>query len=112
MAKKKDPLEGMVLVPKPDKFVEFKSTLLEIQTIAQGTLGWQGHAEMLYSLDFETIFDYKFKKKTKKARINEVKSYIQQAYLDKLHDYSELVTEEEAEVRMKHLSILYTDDVK
>ncbi len=112
MAKKKvDPLEGKVLVPKPERLEDFKAIMVEMATIAHGSLGWQGQAEIFYELDFEQIFGYKLKAKTKKGQINEIKKFIQQCFMDKLMEVSEWLPEEGAAARMTNINTLFVDDL-
>lgn len=113
MAKKKvDPLEGKVLVPKPNKLLEFKAVLLEIDRVANGHLGWKGQADMFYSLDFEAIFNYKLKAKTKKGKLKEIEMFLKQSFMDRLMEVSEWLPEGEAETRMQSINTLYSDDIK
>lgn len=105
--KKKDFLEGKVLVPKPGKEQEFKDQLTKIHDIAHGALGWQGQAEMFYSIDSTgKAFGVKLKG-SKKNRLNQLKKMIQQSFLQSLYQYAEWVPEEQAKNRHAYNKVLY-----
>jgi len=93
-------LEGKVLVAKVgvphEKFVE---KLNEGIKIAQGPLGWKGHAELLHKLDAIP--------ELKGLTVEQVEDVIKQSYLSGLYEVAEWIPEEEAKKRQQTTETLY-----
>lgn len=95
-----DELAGKVLVAKVGVAHEdFINKLNEGIKIAQGPLGWRGHAELLHSLDAIP--------ELKGMTVEEVESFVKQAYLQGLYEVAEWIPEEEAEKRRQTTETLY-----
>jgi len=100
-----DELEGKVLVAKPGKQVEFEERLQSAIKIAQGSLGWQGQAEMFWEMGIASQFG--IKTKSKKKGIEQLKGMIQQSYLQSIYEVAEWIPEEQAEGRRQANKILF-----
>ena len=95
-----------VLVPKVGQEIEFAKSLEEINQIANGKLGWDGHAEMFVDLNADV--ELKFRTSySRKARIKKAKKMLQEAFCSNLVKYGEWLTPEQAEQRSKAITALY-----
>jgi hypothetical protein len=102
-----DELEGKVLVAKPGKEEEFIKQFNEMIRIAQGSLGWRGHAEMYLELGVLGAMGIKLKSRKKENKLKELESLLKQVFLQNLYEVSEWVTKEQAESRAKYNKVLY-----
>ncbi len=98
---KGDSLEGKVLVAKVGKEEEFHKKLAETIKIAQGPLGWDGHARLL--MDLKAIPEFEGR------TFEEIKEFLQQSALQGLYEVGEWIPEAEAEQRRKSTEVLYGD---
>jgi hypothetical protein len=92
-------LEGKVLVPKIGKDKEFHAKLTEIIKIAQGPLGWKGHAKMLHQL--------KAIPELENLTVEEMEETLKRAALQDLYEVGEWITEEDFAKREKSTQVLY-----
>src|SRR5579863_4482966 len=98
------PLKGKVLVPKIGKDEEFIKKFQEIQKIAHGPLGWDGHARLLIQLDaIEEL---------KGMTFEQVKDFLQQSALSGLYEVGEWIPAEQAEQRKKSTEVLFGETPK
>ena len=102
--KEKDPLEGLVLVPKPGKEAEFEEAFKQAAQIGHGALGWQGQAEMMVELGLDKELKLRG---TKKARITQMRRHLQSIFLETIYKHGDWVTPEEADKRRKSLTTLF-----
>jgi len=100
-----DELDGKVLVAKPGKQAEFEQALQAAIKIAQGSLGWQGQAEMFWEMGIAPQFGVKTK--SKKKGIAKLKELIQQSYLQSIYEVGEWIPEEQAEGRRIANKVLF-----
>lgn len=104
-------LEDKVLVPKVGKEVEFLKAMQDTATIARGTLGWRGQAEMMYDLELTEHLGLDIKGLEKEQALQKIEEYVKQAYLQTIFDFGEWVTKEEADRRRKASKVLYGSKV-
>lgn len=102
-------IRDKVLVAKFGKEMDFFKAMQQAHMIAHGSLGWQGHAELMYELGaFEALTGKKPDPKwTKEETIAVLKELVQQAHLQSIMDHAEWVTREEAEKRRQAQEVLF-----
>lgn len=95
-----------VLVPKVGKEKQFKETLENINQIANGKLGWKGHAEMYVDMGLESHFGMK-PAKNREAGIEVMIKKLQEAFCSGLVEFGEWLTPEQVEQRKRAITALY-----
>lgn len=95
------------LVPKPGKTKEFLKAFNDIQKIANGTLGWQGQAEIIYETGLYNTLG--IKKGSKSEVLPKIVKALQDSFLQELYKYGEWLPQEEAEKRIISEQVLYGD---
>ena len=106
-----DHLKGKVLVAKVGKEQQFLEQLHNAARIAQGSLGWDGQADIMYACGgIEIVSGGEIKadpKWTEAEHKQAIKELLQQCHLQSIMENAEWVTEEEADKRRKSLEVLY-----
>ncbi len=100
--------DNYLLVPKPGKTVEFTRAFENMATIANGTLGWKGQAEVMVKAGIHDALGIKFDPGLTEAQLIEaVQSELKQSFLHELYQYGEWLPPEQAEKRMLAEKALY-----
>jgi len=93
------------LVPKPGKTKEFLKAFENMNKIANGVLGWDGQAEIMYEAGF---YEHLGIKKGSKAKVvPKIKKMLQDSYLTELYEHGEWLPKEEAEKRVAAELVLF-----
>lgn len=95
------------LVPKPGKTKEFLKAFNDMSVIANGALGWQGQAEIMYETGIYTTLG--IKKGSKSKVLPKIVKALQDSFLHDLYKYGEWLPQEEAEKRIISEQVLYGD---
>ena len=100
-----------MLVPLVGKETAFIQAIGEFVRMANGTLGWRGHAEMLLDLKpngeaAEMVLGHKLEG-DKEAKITKLSEWLEQAFWETILVNAEWLDKEAGEARWQALYILY-----
>jgi hypothetical protein len=108
----KEKNEDLVLVAKVGKQEEWLKAIKDAEQIAQGALGWRGHAEIMVDTDLADWIDKDSNgelnlPEDKEAKVVAMEEILKNMYLQAILDLSDEVTKEEADRRAKTTKVLY-----
>lgn len=101
----------LCLVPKINEETEFIAALGEMLKVANGSLGWKGHAEMLLDIDkngevFKAL-QIGPPTGTREEQTAQLIEWLQESFWQSVVCHAEWIPKEEGEARWKSLRILY-----
>lgn len=99
--------DNLRLVPKPGKTKEFLIAMANMERMGKSSIGWEGHASLLYEIGAADAIANLPKNLTKTEAIAQLKQLLIDSYLSTLYEHGEWLPKEQAEKRVAAEMVLF-----